>query len=170
MSEKGLNNLVQIGQVLKSNGNDGEILVGFRSIEPEDIDLKEPVFIYFDGLPVPFFILSLTKRGNTKALIRMNDIDNQTDADEISGKGIFVDKDSLEIYDEEEPDITGWTILDKKGKTIGKITDYEEIPGNPCIYVQHKDDNIMIPFNENLILSVDEENMTISMIIPEGLL
>ena len=51
--------MLQIAQVLKSNGTDGELVMSFREIAPEDINLKEPVFIVFDGLPVPFFIESL---------------------------------------------------------------------------------------------------------------
>ena len=45
--------LKKIAQVLKSNGSDGELLMGFREIGPEDLDISEPVFIHFDGLPVP---------------------------------------------------------------------------------------------------------------------
>ena len=56
----------RIGQVLKSNGRDGELLVSFSGIAPEDIDLEEPVFIEFDGLPVPF-ILKLSTSGATPA-------------------------------------------------------------------------------------------------------
>jgi hypothetical protein len=52
----GYDNLQQIAQVLKSNGTDGELVLGFREIAPEDINLNEPVFIVFDGLPVPFYI------------------------------------------------------------------------------------------------------------------
>ena len=36
----------KIAQVLKSNGTDGELLISFFDIDPEDIDLQEPVFIY----------------------------------------------------------------------------------------------------------------------------
>lgn len=46
--------LLQIARVLKSNGTEGEILIGFREISPEDLNQTEPVFITFDGLPVPF--------------------------------------------------------------------------------------------------------------------
>ena len=51
-----LDDLQQVAQVLKSNGTDGELVMGFREIAPEDINLQEPVFIVFDGLPVPFYI------------------------------------------------------------------------------------------------------------------
>ena len=43
----------RIAQVLKSNGVEGELLVSFIDFDPEDISLEEPVFVEFDGLPVP---------------------------------------------------------------------------------------------------------------------
>ena len=55
--------MLRVAQVLKSNGTDGELLISFLDIAPEDIDLQEPVFIEFDGLPVPFYFESFTPRG-----------------------------------------------------------------------------------------------------------
>ena len=65
---------LQIARVLKSNGTEGEVLVGFRDMDPEDLNLKEPVFIEFDGLPVPFFIESFNRRGTSRALIKLTGI------------------------------------------------------------------------------------------------
>ena len=87
--------MLQIAQVLKSNGTDGELVMGFREIAPEDINLQEPVFIVFDGLPVPFYIESFSKRGNTKALVHLTDICSMEDVEEIIGKAVYVSKDSL---------------------------------------------------------------------------
>ena len=91
----GLDNLQQVAQVLKSNGTDGEFVMGFREIAPEDINLNEPVFIVFDGLPVPFYIESFTKRGNTKALVRLTDICSMEDVEEIAGKAVYIEEDNL---------------------------------------------------------------------------
>ena len=55
--------LIQIARIVKSNGTDGELLVSFRDVMPEDIDIQEPVFIYSDGLPVPFFIEKIVPKG-----------------------------------------------------------------------------------------------------------
>ena len=65
---------LQIARVLKSNGTEGEVLVGFRDMDPEDLNLKEPVFIEFDGLPVPFFIESFNRRGTSRALMKLTGI------------------------------------------------------------------------------------------------
>ena len=32
-----------------------------------------------------------------------------------------------------------------EGKAVGEITDYEDIPGNTCLYVETKDGQVMIP-------------------------
>ena len=210
----------QVAQVLKSNGTDGELVMSFREIAPEDINLSEPVFIIFDGLPVPFFIESFTKRGNSKALVRLTDICSQEDVDEIAGKAVYVDDSQIPELSLEEDGfaaLVGWMLLaieeipdqvgdddriigdddrivgeipdqvgndkridtdDKKSLSalagnlyeVGEITDFIDIPNNPCIEVETENGAVMIPLHEDLILSIDPEYQEIIMTIPEGLI
>ncbi len=224
----------QIAQVLKSNGTDGELVMSFREIAPEDINLKEPVFIVFDGLPVPFFIESLVKRGNSKALVHLTGIKNQEDVEEIAGKAVYIEDDILPELSLEEDGfaaLVGWTLLmpaeipDQVGDdeetveddqseigddeetveddqseigddeedwddeetveddeeaslpaltgnlyVVGEITEYIDIPNNPCIEVETENGAVMIPLHQDLILSVDPEYQEIIMQIPAGLL
>ena len=172
----------QVAQVLKSNGTDGELVLSFREIAPEDINLSEPVFIIFDGLPVPFFIESFTKRGNSKALVHLTDICSQEDVDEIAGKAVFVDDSQIPEMSLEEDGfaaLVGWMLLtpaddrsddDMELYEVGEITDFIDIPNNPCIEVETENGAVMIPLHEDLILSVDPEYQEIIMQIPAGLL
>ena len=177
----GYDNLQQIAQVLKSNGTDGELVMGFREIAPEDINLNEPVFIFFDGLPVPFFIESFTKRGNTKALVRLTDICSMEDVEEIAGKAVYIEEDNLPEMSLEEDGyaaLIGWMVLTPEDASdmdsdlyeIGEITDFIDIPNNPCIEVETENGAVMIPLHEDLILSLDPEYQEIIMQIPAGLL
>ena len=192
----GFDNLQQVAQVLKSNGTDGEFVMGFREIAPEDINLNEPVFIVFDGLPVPFYIESFTKRGNTKALVRLTDICSMEDVEEISGKAVYIEEDNLPemtLEDDGFAALVGWTLLtpgtpDQVGYDdtdeandndeedgvilyeVGEITDFIDIPNNPCIEVETENGAVMLPLHEDLILSLDPENLEIIMQIPAGLL
>ena len=181
--------MLQIAQVLKSNGTDGELVMGFREIAPEDINLQEPVFIVFDGLPVPFYIESFTKRGNTKALVRLTDICSQEDVEEIAGKAVYIDDAAIPEMSLEEDGfyaLVGWTLLtpadseslitatemEKEPEFIevGEITNFIDIPNNPCIEVETENGAVMIPLHEDLILSVDPEYQEIIMQIPAGLI
>ena len=184
----GYDNLQQVAQVLKSNGTDGELVLGFREIAPEDINLNEPVFIVFDGLPVPFFIESFTKRGNTKALVHLTDICSMEDVEEIAGKAVYIEEGNLPEMSLEEDGyaaLIGWMLLtpaeDFQDEVemeeeepalieVGEITDFLDIPNNPCIEVETENGAVMIPLHEDLILSVDPEYQEIIMQIPAGLI
>ena len=157
----------RIAQVLKSNGRDGELLVSFIGIDPEDIDLEEPVFIEFDGLPVPFYFESFTQRGSSRALVRLTGVRSLRDAEELAGAAIYVEDD---LYEDEEEDLTGWTVLQADGTPAGTVSAHEDIPGNPCIWVETGHGEMLIPLHEELVLEVDEEKQTLRMEIPEGLL
>ncbi|MBQ9192147.1 MAG: hypothetical protein IJ156_00300 [Bacteroidales bacterium] len=159
--------MLRIAQVLKSNGRDGELLVSFSGIEPEEIDLEEPVFIEFDGLPVPFYFESFTPRGTRRALVRLTGVHSLKDADELAGAILYAEDD---LYEDEETDLTGWTVLDADGTEAGTVTAHEDIPGNPCIWVETGHGEVLIPLHEELVLDVDEERQTLRMEIPEGLL
>ena len=179
-----IDNLLQVAQVLKSNGTDGELVMSFRDIAPEDINLEEPVFIIFDGLPVPFFIESFTKRGNSKALVRLTDIASMEDVEEIAGKAVYVDDSQVPEMSLEEDGyaaLVGWMVLtvdasetDEDGEPalyeVGEITDFMDIPKNPCIEVETENGAVIIPLHEDFILSVDPENQEIIMQIPAGLI
>ena len=184
----GYENLQQVAQVLKSNGTDGELVMGFREIAPEDINLNEPVFIVFDGLPVPFYIESFTKRGNSKALVRLTDICSMEDVEEIAGKAVYIEEGQLPEMSIEEDGyaaLVGWILLTPAENfqseleelpeeepaliEVGEITDFIDIPNNPCIEVETENGAVMIPLHEDLILSVDPEYQEIIMQIPAGL-
>ena len=176
----GFDNLQQVAQVLKSNGTDGELVMSFRDIAPEDINIKEPVFIVFDGLPVPFYIESFTKRGNTKALVRLTDICSMEDVEEIAGKAVYIEEDNLPemtLEDDGFAALVGWMLLTPGSSddedilyAVGEITDFIDIPNNPCIEVETENGAVMLPLHEDLILSLDPENLEIIMQIPAGLL
>lgn len=166
--------LTQIARILKSNGTEGELIMSFRDMAPEDIDTQEPVFIYSDGLPVPFFITSFIPKGRSRALVRLVGIDSFDDAEEICGEAVYADADSYaDIRAEQEGDfsmLAGWILKDENGRTVGTISDYEDIPGNPCLYVDTENGQAMIPLQEELILSVDDKNRILTMTVPKGLL
>ena len=160
--------MLQVAKVLKSNGTEGELLISFLEIAPEDIDLQEPVFIYFDGLPVPYFFESFTQRGTSRALVRLTGVRSLKDADELAGREVFADY----FEEESEEDLVGWTVLDAaSGAVVGTVSDYEDIPGNLCIWVRRDSgDEVLLPLHEDLIRATDPSARTITLSIPSGLI
>ena len=159
--------MLRIAKVLKSNGVDGDVLVSAPDVALED--LQGPVLIDFDGLPAPFFIESCTRRGTGKYVIHLTDVCNLEDAEELVGR--FLMSDEVEEEDDAAQDFTGWKVLNR-GDYVGTVTDCEPIPGNLCLYLKPAEDadEIIIPLHEDLIISIDEESLTLNLNLPDGLL
>ena len=156
--------MLPVAKVIKSFGTDGGLLLS-SNVDLESLDFKEPVFIEFDGLQVPFFILDYTPKGG-RAVVHLNDVANLEDAEEMVGRTIYAD---AELEDDGETDFTGWTIFDH-GRQLGICTGIEAIPGNPCLYIKLPDGReVLIPLHEDFIFEVDAGSRIISLNLPEGL-
>ena len=156
--------MLPVAKVVKSFGTDGGLLLS-SDVDLESLDFKEPVFIVFDGLQVPFFILDYQAKG-ARAVVHLNDVCNLEDAEELVGRTIYAD---VEMEDDGELDFTGWTIIDH-GNKLGVCTGLEAIPGNPCLNVRLPDSReVLIPLHEDFILEADPHTCTLSLDLPEGL-
>lgn len=159
--------MLQIAKIIKSDGTDGGLLISARGIDLEDIDIQEPVYIEFDGLPVPFFIEDLRPKGNSKAVIHVTDIRTLQDSEELVGKAVL--SDSWTEEDDDANAFVGWTVLNR-GAEFGTVADIEPFPGNPCLCVETPGGEVMVPLHEDLIISADQKTRRLDMNIPEGLI
>ena len=83
---------VAIARITKAYGTSGEVAVKLTDYFNEE----KPVFIYFDGLPVPFFIDSYTKRGNNGAIVKFSTVNTYKESLSLVGKDIFISADTLD--------------------------------------------------------------------------
>ena len=153
--------MIPAAKILKSNGIEGDILVSALETDIQEINSSEPVYVVFDGLPVPFFVESFTQRGRSRAIIHLTDVDSLEDAEEIVGREIFLD---AEWEEEDSEDFTGWTLFNKE-TPVGTVAGIVDIPGNPCLEVGES----LIPLHEDLILEADPAARRLVMDLPEGL-
>lgn len=163
-----------IAKILKSYGINGELIIRLNKISHTDINVKEPVFIYFDGLPVPFLISSIKKKGNNQAILQLKPI-TQRLAEEIIGEEIYTEN-FIENSDKDEslssPKLLiGFSVISKENLIVGKISKFYDYPNNPCIEIITNDKNeVLIPFAEELIFDFNPSDREIGIDIPEGLI
>ncbi len=167
--------LLPVAQIVKSYDVNGEVVIRLSSGILEDYNFKkEPVFIIFDGLPVPFFITSFKTKGSNGALVKFETINDLSHSEELLKKEILVDSstidpDSIDMDEDQAMAafLMGFKVKDQNGKLVGEISDYYNYPNNPCIELNGKH---LVPFNEELILKLDNKKRIIAMTIPGGLL
>ena len=161
-----------LGEVLKSFGLNGELIVKLSPDAPEKINIREPVFITIDGLSVPFYFKSVENKGNHKLMVIFDDMETETTAKELIGKKIYY-YSKVEKHDNKGADLSdfiGFLIIDSKQGELGEITDFFDYPGNPCFQLFFNNVEIIIPVNEDLIEGVDTNKQIILLNLPEGLM
>ena len=104
------------------------------------------------------------------------------DVEEIAGKAVYIEEGNLPEMTLEEDGyaaLVGWMVLTVGDETaddepvlyeVGEITDFMDIPNNPCIEVETENGAVILPLHEDFILSIDPENQEIIMQIPAGLI
>ena len=110
--------------------------------------------------------------------MRLTDIRSQEDVDEIAGKAVYLEDGQIPemtLEDDGYAALIGWMVLTPAKEEnavyeVGEITEFFDIPNNPCIEVETENGAVMIPLHEDFILGLDPENREIMMEIPEGLL
>ncbi len=150
-------------KVLKSWGASGQVVLSHPDINPEDLKTQGPVFIEFDGLPVPFFIESLQEKGN-RCIVKFEDIDTLPEAEELVGREVTLGTEA----EEDEDTLVGLRVRDAKSRRIiGEIVDMSDYGGNLVVTVETDHGDVLLPVHEELSVGIHDDILT--MDIPAGL-
>ena len=151
-------------KVLKSWGAAGQVVLSLDAEDPRDLESEEPVFIEFDGLPVPFYFESIEPKGS-RLIVKFEDVDSLEEAEELVGRTVTLDDEE----EEDEDSLIGLQVRDSRSQRIvGEIVDYNDYAGNLTITVETDRGEVLLPLHEDLIVSIHDDTITLD--IPDGLL
>ncbi|MDR3236120.1 MAG: hypothetical protein LBT48_05250 [Prevotellaceae bacterium] len=158
--------------ILKTFGAHGELLIRLCPDAPREINVSEPVFIKIDGYAVPFYFKRFETRGTHRALVVFDDMETEMLAQELVGKTIM-EKGEGRMAKSETPvadiSVLAYEVIDEHAGQLGAVTGFFDIPGNPCLQIQCGEQEMLIPFHEDLITTVDHKRKIITTNLPEGL-
>lgn len=168
------NQCKQIGFFRKTHGIHGEVVLEF---EPQyELSLEEPdwLFVELEGLLVPFYIMEdgFRFRSGNSAIIQLEDVDSDKRAKHLIGKGVFLFQDEI-VHDPEHfttHELTGYQVIDRTLGEIGPIVQVDDYSGNIVLTIECKNDEILVPFNEELVVEADDKQKILVLNLPEGLL
>ncbi|MDR1226071.1 MAG: hypothetical protein LBK47_04140 [Prevotellaceae bacterium] len=165
-----------IGKIQKTFGAHGELVVALY--DDHTLPTGKPVFIEINGLLAPFYVNKAEKRGQ-KLTVVFDDMEAEALAAELVGREIMVApsarqrrKKSTAPNEGATPDeLIGYKVIDLTHGELGSAASWMDYPGNPCIQVVNpRGQEIIIPANEALIVSIDRDAKVLSVDLPQGLL
>lgn len=161
-----------IGYITKTKGLKGEVQLYFEFDAYEDLDL-DVVFADMNGKMVPFFVESHKLYPNSTGLFYFEDIDHIDKAQALLKKKIYLPLAKMPERGEGDftfNDLKGYMVTDEAQGELGEILEVNEYPQQFVATVLYQEKEILFPLNEDMIIEIDEEQKTLLVDLPEGLL
>ena len=160
----------EIGYISKTHGLKGHVILRLNELINIDDEAIKSVFLDINGSQVPFFIEEC-RPNNTGFIVKLETIDTVDTSKKLIGKKAFALSDFILENDESLKEFIGYAIIDSKLGNIGNIEDVDEKTDNAIIKVIHPSGvEIILPFNDDFIIEIDDDLKTINFNAPEGLI
>ena len=159
----------KIGRIGKTHGVRGEVMFQFDDDVFDRTD-ADYLILDLDGIFVPFFIEEYRFRSDSTAILKIDGINTQERARELTGTEVFF---PLSLVPDDEEEITlsflvGFDLIEAKTKQqIGRIASIDDQTANILFCLE---DGTLIPANDDLITHIDKDSRQITIDLPEGLL
>ena len=161
---------VLLGTITKTHGVDGKLILN-TEFNLDTKDFREPIFIEFDGLLVPFFLKSADLKRNDQYIVELELVSSMDEATDIVGRTVYLAKDDLVLQQHFDlSQLEGIVIIDQKLGEIGPCVRIDTIAGNYLLAVDTTNDEVLIPFVEDFIVEFIPEENYILLNLPDGLL
>jgi len=163
----------KIGFIRKTHGIHGEVVLEFEEQFEYSVEDAECFFIELEGLLVPFFITEegLRFRSGKSAIVKLDWVDTEIYAKRLVGKEVYLYKEEIiDMPEENESLLKGFRLFDKKTGELGIIEEVEDYSGNIVLTVNYKGIELLIPYNDEILIDLDEKQKIITLELPEGLI
>jgi 16S rRNA processing protein RimM len=167
------NNNILLGRITKVSGYEGAIAVRLEKIFTENIPQMESVFLEIEGRPVPFFISDQEYSGADILKLSFEGYTSTEKISEFIGCRVFLTDETFDTTEQktDKQILTGYQVFTDNDKPLGIISDVISNNGQWLLSVLSPDKKeILIPFHEHFIISINKKKKIIIMDIPEGLL
>jgi 16S rRNA processing protein RimM len=163
---------ILLGRITKLSGYEGAVAVKLEKIFSENIPEMESVYLEIEGRLVPFFISDLEYSGADILKLKFESYNTIEKVNEFIGARVFLTT-IVPVQDESVnfQSFHGFQVFNQHNVLVGEIADVIPNPGQLLLSINSGENKeILIPFHEHFILSVNKRKKIIVMNLPEGLI
>jgi 16S rRNA processing protein RimM len=162
---------ILLGRITKISGYEGAVTVRLEKRFTENIPEMESVFLEVEGRPVPFFISSSEYNGAGILKLMFEGYESAEKVSEFTGCNVYLTQNIPETNQADDiSGFIGYKVIVRDEIVLGFIKELMSNSGQWLLkIVSPQKKEILIPFHEDFIVSIDQKEKIILMDIPEGL-
>jgi 16S rRNA processing protein RimM len=163
---------ITIGILGKPHGTSGAFHFKLTSVLLEDTDLPDVLHLKLREGILPYFVTEWSLKNSYQGTISFEDIESREDGAALVNAELMIKaSDFANFFEEEEENyLLGFTVIDLKLGTIGKIIEVTDNTIQDVAVVQYGAHQIMFPLVDDFIVEENKTAKTITVKLPEGLI
>ena len=166
------NNEILLGRITKTSGYEGVVTIKLEKNFSEKLPHIESVFLEIEGRPVPFFIEDSEYSGADILKLKFEGLGSDEQAGEFIVCRVYLTsaiQDSNK--DEDVVSLDGYRVFIGDNYLLGSVKEVIRNPGQWLLNVRSEENReILIPFHDHFIVSIDDGRKILVMDLPEGLI
>jgi len=163
-----------LGRFTRTHGYKGELRIVLDCSVKIGPDHPKVIFINIDELLVPFFIQNIRNVSSDTALITLEDVCVVEKASFFCGKEVYIAKKDIRYVVENETadqvNIYSFEVCDRHYGSLGTIESIINSGNQELIRIETDDGEILIPFNDQLVIEINSLKRVVYVDLPEGLI
>jgi 16S rRNA processing protein RimM len=166
------NSMIKIGRFNKTFGLKGHIRA---YIEPEvlvRLRKVDALFIMSKDKPLPYFVDEADLNESGHCMFHFEELKDKTAVDVLVGKEIFFDAKNLKKAKPYSSlgDYAGFKLIDEKLGPLDVLDSVAELPGHSIGQFTHNGNEVLFPWNDEVVIQIDKKKKEIMLRLPEGLM
>lgn len=161
---------IAFGRALKPHGIKGLVRMSLADFDADAL-FEQDAFMFFDieGTYVPFALESLEWLNDTDALIKIEDINDNNEADFFSGKTAWLLKKDAERAGLKagNDSLKGYKLIDDKAGSFGEITNIDDSTANIIVMT---DSGHTLPIHDDFITTIDDDKQIVLTHFPDEII
>jgi len=164
---------ILLGRIVKLHGIGGAVTVSAAGSLSKTFNPPDFVFIEIEGKKVPFPVESCELQNNKMLVLKFEGYSSIEKVKEFSGCNVYLKAEKPQrgkkVFEWDE--LLNYRIISENAGISGQVTEVIDNPGNLLLKVRDERSNseLLVPFHEDLILSIDRKLKIIYMDLPQGL-
>lgn len=168
-------NCVCIGRIVRTHGIHGQLVV-VSDFDLSSDNVKEVVLVNIDGGLVPFFVAEggWKIRDHQSYFLHLDHLNCKEKAENYCGLEVYLINYSppeIDATEDEYGYLQDYEVYDELDNLLGKVEELLDYSGNILLKViSSEKKELLLPFVEEQLLSINQETKQIHLQIPQGLL
>jgi len=163
--------LIQIGEIIKTHGYKGELVIKLFE-DFEKLKKTELLFFEIEGNIVPFFFEFNPKPYKRSGILaKFENIDSEKQVEEILHSTVYTTSDNIIHTEKDQTEsLEGYSVFNHN-EFIGIAGNFLDIPSNPILIVlTDSKKEVLIPLSKEFLEKIDHKGKKVFFSLPDGLI